>query len=551
MRKRDIKNKRKRDIKSLGIVVGIILLFSSTIAMAQSSDTIQSSISVGQGKVISWDNLPKGNIGIGNSKEKEIPVMYIKYINKRRPGPSIENIFPKNEIDKSVIPQQSSQISQQSFQPTLISGWGSLDNRLNAMLNGYIVRPPDPVIAAGPSYVGVMVNDVIAFYTKSGTLAREAGLPNWYSFSSCTACFISDPRIVYDQNEGHWATIALGIDSSTSPYTTYYLLTVSQTSDPNGNWYGYSIPSNLFDSVNTWSDYPDIGFDGSLSSNGGAIYITSNQFDAAGNFITASLSILPKSNLYTGAGFSFYRYYGMTNANGFPADTLRAAQTFGNPGVEYLVNSENTGAGYDNNVTLWSVVPAYPPNPPNNLVKANIPIGSFNPPPSAQQKGGGNTYLLDTIDNRMYNAVYRNGNVYAAFTEANGTVASIRYLQLNTISNSADLNVRYGASGKYYWFPSIMTDNSNNIYLVFAYSSPTDYAGIRYTTRKTTDITTEPSATLKTGQVTIQGFRWGDYFGIAKDPTDNSVWIYGEWAKNLLGINKVWDWGTFVGRVTN
>ncbi len=189
----------------------------------------------------------------------------------------------------------------------------------------------------------------------------------------------------------------------------------------------------------------------------------------------------------------------MTNANGFPADTLRATQTFGNPGVEYLVNSENTGAGYDNNVTLWSVVPAYPPNPANNLVKANIPIGSFNPPPSAQQKGGRNTYLLDTIDNRMYNAVRRNGNVYAAFTEANGTVASIRYLQLNTTNNSADLNVRYGANGKYYWFPSIMTDNSNNIYLVFAYSSPTDYAGIRYTTRKTTDITTEPSAILKTG----------------------------------------------------
>lgn len=564
MKKRDVKNMRKIEIKSLGIVVGIILLFSSTIAMAQSSDIQSISVSVGPAKVISWDNIPKGNIGIiGISKEIAMPIGYIKYQNKRPPAP-IENILPKNEIDTSDISQQPSQISQQSyrstFQPTLTISWDSLDDSLNpGYVNGYYLMPPDPIIAAGPNYVGVMVNDIIAFYYKNGTLAYRNGLPNWYStsfnsvFGSCpdpTTCFITDPRIIYDQNENHWIAVALGINTGTTPWTTYYFLTVSNNADPRGSWFSYAIPANL---GNTFADYPDLGFDGIPSSNGGAIYVTSNQFDVNGNFINASLSVLPKSSLYIGVGFSSYRYSGMKNANGFPADTLRAVQTFGNPSVEYLVDTENVGAGYNNNVTLWSVNPTVA----NSLVQANVPIGSFNPPPPAQQKGG-RGWVLDTIDNRIYNAVYRNGSVYAAFTVANGATSSIRYLQINTSNNSTVLNVNYGATGKYYWFPSITTDNSNSIYLVFAYSSSKDYAGIRYTTRKTTDTVTEPSTILRSGQVAITGSqnpeRWGDYFGIAKDPSDNSVWIYGEYAKNIGPIPTLptaVDWGTFVGRVTN
>ena len=539
-------NMKSREIKSLGVIVGIILLFS-TMAMAQSSsqDVIQHKIvSIDPMQITSWDKIPKGKI---KSNDIEIPIRYIKNKNRIKQGIPAANIIPKQEIDRSQI-----------IQPTLTKSWDSLDNMANANLNGFFIRPPDPIIAAGQNHVGVMVNDVIAFYTKSGSLVTRAGLPNWYIniFNPCGTCFISDPRIVYDQNENRWITVAEGIDTSTSPWTTKYLLSVSKNSDPiNGGWFLYSIPGNLNDNgINTLADYPDLGFDGIQSTDSGgsgAIYITSNQFDAAGNFVTALLTILPKSVLYNGETItSLAQGYNLLNADGFRSDTLRVATTYGNPGVEYFVNSENDGVNTNSNVMLRSIDPRT-----LTLTEHAVPVGSFNPPPYAQQKQGGNTFLLDTIDNRMYNAVYRNGDVYAAFTEANnfgsGTVASIRYLALNVATNLYDLNIKYGADGKYYWFPAITTDNSNNIDIVFAYSSPTDYAGIRYTNKSAGQVTTSPSTILKTGQVTIQGFRWGDYFGIAKDPTDNSIWIYGEYAKNLRGISKVWDWGTFVGRVTN
>ncbi len=108
----------------------------------------------------------------------------------------------------------------------------------------------------------------------------------------------------------------------------------------------------------------------------------------------------------------------------------------------------------------------------------------------------------------------------------------------------------------YYFYPAITTDSSNNIVLVFASSSSTDYAGIRYTGQKATDNSTQPSALLKAGEECNQGGtkgRWGDYFGAGVDPSDGrSVWIYGEWAKNLSlpPSYKTWDWGTWVGKVT-
>src|SRR5207248_832585 len=64
------------------------------------------------------------------------------------------------------------------------------------------------------------------------------------------------------------------------------------------------------------------------------------------------------------------------------------------------------------------------------------------------------------------------------------------------------------------------------------------------------------SAQLKAGTATLfkssdeTRNRWGDYQGAAIDPSDGSiVWIYGEWAVDLAGINNDYDWGTWIGQV--
>ncbi len=432
--------------------------------------------------------------------------------------------------------------------PDLDQSFEGLDDF--AQPDGYFHRPPDPIIAVGPSHVVTMVNSEFAVYSKSGTLLYEQSFQNWWStLYNLTLPF--DPRIFYDSQDGRWVMVTLVYNSGTAE--SWYLLSVSQTSDPMGTWWRYKLNGKLnYAGQDTWADYPDIGFDGISASSGGAVYLTSNQFTMVGNsFRTSLLNVIPKSAFYSGAGFTYFQIYDRLNEDGSQAFTLRTAITYGNPGKEYLVNTKP--GGWDK-VTLWSVVPAFP-SAPTVTRQATITIGSYAPPPNAKQLGSSTT--LDTIDNRMYNAVYQNGNLYAAFTEAYdwGTSANneavIRYLKVDTIDNTADINLRYGADNYYYWFPAITVDNSDNIVMVFARSSATEYAGIRYTGQTTSDSALQSSALLKGGETYITGSRWGDYFGIQKDPADASkVWIYGQWAKNCTGVNSDWDWGTWIGKVS-
>jgi hypothetical protein len=148
-------------------------------------------------------------------------------------------------------------------------------------------------------------------------------------------------------------------------HESWVLLSVSQTDDPTGAWWNYRIDGALVHiGADTWADYPDLGFDGISPVAGGAICITTNQFtweDSAWGrmFRTATLYILPKWALYIGSGLSAYRTSSLNNADGTPAFTLRAAHTFGNPGVEYLVN---TKVGLSTKkITLWRVIPTFPP----------------------------------------------------------------------------------------------------------------------------------------------------------------------------------------------
>jgi parallel beta-helix repeat protein len=412
-------------------------------------------------------------------------------------------------------------------------------------------RPPDPHIAVGYDHVGVMVNSMFALYTKDGTLVDEADFTDWWSNVRSGAGTPFDPRIAYDHHADRWLMVALEKDSTRS----YYLLSVSQTPDPTGAWWNYRLEGKLsYGGEDTWADYPDLGFDGITD---GAIYLTSDQCSPmsgpshSASFQTAVLNILPKSALYSGSSFDYWRVWGRTNEDGSEASTLRAAHTFGNPGGEFLINSKYLG--WDK-VTLWMVSPTFPPDPVEWVRQATIAIDSYGPPPNATQLGGSNR--LDTLDNRIYNCMYRNGYLYAAFTEAHdwgsGTVASIRYLKINTMTNSADLDERYGADGYYYWFPAIYTDALDNIIIVFACSSATQYAGIRYTGRKTTDTSAQPSTLLQAGEIYIRGDgnRWGDYFGICCDPSRSSaIWIFGEWAKDCSGASSDKNWGTWIGEV--
>ncbi len=425
--------------------------------------------------------------------------------------------------------------------PGLVTGFEGVDN--GGQPDGFLHRPPDPIMAAGPNHVVTVVNSTLDIYDKTGTPLMETSLASWFS-SLTPPGGPFDPKIVYDAQTGHWLLIALASDFSSQ---AVYLLSVSQTNDPTGPWWNYSISSVSALGGSAWGDYEDIGFDGNPT---GSVYISSNQFSFAGGvFTTAQVLAISKTELYAGASLTVFRTVGLKNSDGSMAFTIRVARSLGSTGTEYMINSHSGGG---NSVTLWNATHAFPAAPVITR-QATVNIGGYGPPPNARQKGCADT--LDTIDNRIYNAVYKNGKLYAAFTESHnwgsGAVAAIRFLEINTSTNAPLVNETYGQDGFYYWFPAVTVDGSGNIVSVFARSGSGEFAGIRYSGRLTTDTATEPSLLLKAGQSCITGSRWGDYFGASVDPVDSAkVWVFGEWAKDVPGVSPVWDWGTWVGEVS-
>ncbi len=520
-------------------VLSLLAIISLPLAASAAGPQTTRSFS-GAGVVMVPTQLPK--VTVTPQTAIEVPLGYEldkKTLNSLKNNPVIS---PKGGVQPTL--RQDPAVKAKApgpFAPGLLTTFEGRDN--GGQPDGFLHRPPDPTMAAGINHIGTVVNATIDFYNKAGTLVLQQSLSSWFAAQTPPGTGPFDPKIVYDAQSGHWMIIALASDFTSQ---AVYLLSVSQTSDPTGLWWNYSINSVSTLGGNAWGDYEDIGFD---SKAPGSVYISSNQFAFAGGFFTtAQVLTLNKFELYTGSALTLFKSVGLKNVDGTSAFSIRTARTQGTPSDEFMINSKSGGGS---TVTLWKFVRVPPAVP--TITKTSVNIGSYSLAPNAKQPGC--TKTLDTIDNRIFNAVQKNGKLYAGFTEAHnwgsGIVAAARLLSIDTATSAAVINETYGSDGLYYWFPAVTVDGSGNMVSVFARSGTGEFAGIRYSGRLTTDTATQPSGLLKVGASCITGDRWGDYFGISVDPVDNAnVWIFGEWAKDVVGVGSIWDWGTWVGEVS-
>jgi hypothetical protein len=112
-------------------------------------------------------------------------------------------------------------------------------------------------------------------------------------------------------------------------------------------------------------------------------------------------------------------------------------------------------------------------------------------------------------------------------------------------------DVSFGSDDCWLYYPAIMADSASNMVIVYNQSCTDEYIGIRYTGRTPTDVALQPSAELKAGEANYVRTasdgrnRWGDYNGIALDPTaGNRIWMFAEYAKDPSST-----WGTWFGQV--
>ena len=398
-----------------------------------------------------------------------------------------------------------------------------------------------------------LVNTDFGIFDKSGTLQVRIDATDWFKnvLPSLTGSLgvAFDPKVVYDHFQDRWVMVWLATDASTE---SWFLVSVSDDDDPNGIWSNWALRGDRNGSTpsGNWSDYQGLGFDSQ------AVYVVPNQFSFAGSFDYAKIRILPKSPLYaascpaiTWTDFWDIRFP-QAGADAFAPATIRPAVTFGQPGIEYLMTNSFFISPDNNFMVVYKLTNPLAAIP--SLSADIVPVTASNPPPDADQLGNG-TPLIDVGGHRIRNVVYRNGSVWTAHSVASSTgqFARARYVRIdvNDLSGPTE-DVSVGADTCWYYYPAITTDVNNNMVMVFNRSCATEFAGIRYSSRLDGG-SLQPSVLIKAGEANyVKTFggtrnRWGDYNGVAVDPSDpSSVWTFAEYAASPSNT-----WSTWFARI--
>lgn len=405
--------------------------------------------------------------------------------------------------------------------------------------------PPDCEVAVGPNAVVATVNDRWAIYSKCGTNLYEANIKTFVGDASSNKYF--DPKVIFDIWSSRWFVLYLVINSTT--HASSALLMYSDDSDPIGSWGWYYLDMTLDGGTATgwWADYPDLGADPN------AVYVTVNMFDWSNpsNFQYAKIRALDKPDVLNGGGVCWWDFWNLHNPNDNSlAFSLRACDMGSWPGDMWFVNSVSYGASF---LTLWKLTGATVCTGPA-LASFNQNVNVYDNPDAMLQP---NATYLDCDDARLNSAVYYVGNIWTGHArrinwgEATDRSA-ICIFQLQPYALTVSFQTPFGASGLYYAYPAVNFDTNYNGIVAFARGGPTENPGSRYV-----DIanggpwggSSNPlvgGASSYTGSVSAgtlaDPYRWGDYYGCARDPFDNrTLWMYGEYTVDAF------DWGTRIG----
>jgi len=185
-------------------------------------------------------------------------------------GLSKTEFFQRMRPIPSFIPQHVTQID-----PSTIPRINVLAARRIKSFQGLsesIFFPADPVIAAGPNQIVAVTNSTIGIYSKTGKKLGSIAFSTWFKdIAEVKQASLFDPKVLYDQYTGHFVLL---IDSvRDKDKTAYYLLSVSKTSDPTGEWVIWALSQTLNGrrKVSAWSDFPGLGIDET------AIYMTRSE----------------------------------------------------------------------------------------------------------------------------------------------------------------------------------------------------------------------------------------------------------------------------------
>ena len=404
----------------------------------------------------------------------------------------------------------------------------SLDQQVATFGGDQDLQPPDTIVAVGPSAVAEMVNSSGSVWTKSGSLLKAFDLNAFYRVPS--GYRFTDPRILYDAPSGRFFASGLAFDSA---FDSQIYVAVSSTSDPAGSWMTYVVTSNT---SSVLADQPKLGV------NDDKVVLSWNDYPDGLGFGGQETWVVQKSDLLAGVSIRL---------ENFPVDPTR----FGIVPVQSLTATSTEFAVYNLGSSLGLVALSGTPAQGNvTSSETDLAIAATSVPPQAQQPSGP---LVDTNDQRLLSATWRSGVLWTGANDGcvpagdSTTRSCLRLIQVDTGSATIGQDFDIGQNGGYLYFPAPAVDNAGNLFVGFTQSSASQ--------DPSAELLGEAAGSATFQEATIAGglgpycvgcgnARWGDYSGIAVDPsTASDVWAADEYVASGSDSG---DWGTAFGRFT-
>ncbi len=381
-------------------------------------------------------------------------------------------------------------------------------------MNGWY--PPDADIAVGPSHIVQVVNSSFAIYSKTGTKQLEQTFQTLFN-GVAVATTLFDPKVIYDRFNDRYVMVVL--EKSTSPQISKVLVAISDDGDPNGTWFRYRLEGKLtVGGVDCWLDYPGFGY------NQDGYVISGNMFGFADNaWRTTASIVLPSAAVLSG---------GTANTTTFQDNqiiTIQYAEMLGETtSVLYGIGS------FNNNFHKMVAIRNITTTP--TMVTRLQSVAAWTDPPATAASTSGQT--VDGGDGRLYGAVWRSGQLVTSHAVGINSRVAVRWYDIATngwptsgTNPAVTQTGNIADSTRDYTYGMITRNGAGEIGLTFSHLSSTNAGSMMVAGRVPTDAagTVGTPSTLATSAGNNYSlYRWGDYFGIDADPSDDGLfWVVG------------------------
>jgi hypothetical protein len=504
---RPVRSRRVRG--PLGVLIASMVLLASAIgpvtaaspAAARTANT--PSLSKGPTREITKGHLASakaaGKAAIGSPRSSTTKAVPVRKIKIDHPAKASATGLLRGQTTKSITPRIVSGPDVQAV--TQFAGLDEGDS------GGFY--PPDPWVGVNSTYVVQVVNSIVRVSNRAGT--EISSIPSWALFGLPGDQFASDGRIIWDATHGRWVALSVSFNSFFD--NNFLALAVSDGADPTAGWSNYLIY------YATWfPDYP------SLASSTDKIVMADDLFDETATFVGADINTFTWASILGGAGVN-YHYCEM------PDQAHPRAALVLSPTADVHLITQST---FDSNQWYFRIKGTGRCDSLNEIVDDTEFTGfaPFTDPPAPRQSPGD---TIDGIDGRPTDAVWQNNKLWWVSTfpvsydpDPALNDAVVLWTATTATTGQAIAGTPQGVqpgNGIDAFMGGIGMTRGGTLVTVYSQSSGTDFVSM-WANQIAPGLALGTPLQLDAGDANYPVERWGDYAGVAMDPTGTgSAWV--------------------------